>query len=156
MTNKALRIMIADPQHFQRLRLERDFNYQGYYAIAPVSNLEEMLTLLEYGDRAFDLVLINASLAIDVHFNLLAFCLDHPLIRQAFIYDVPERRLAKLSTEIKGRIIFSSAQLPEGVPIRRLLHSVDPSALYGEVDRTGLSKHLQSSLAHTEQRYTSP
>ena len=93
MTNKALRIMIADPQHFQRLRLERDFNYQGYYAIAPVSSLEEMLNLLEYGDSVFDLVMINASLATSFRFNLLAFCMDHPLIRQAFIYDVPERRI---------------------------------------------------------------
>ena len=48
MTNKALRIMIADPQHFQRLRLERNFNREGYYGIAPVSNLEDMLVLLEY------------------------------------------------------------------------------------------------------------
>lgn len=133
MTNKALRIMIADPQHFQRLRLERDFNYQCYYAIAPVSSLEEMLNLLEYGDSVFDLVMINASLATSFRFNLLAFCMDHPLIRQAFIYDVPERRLAKLSTEVKGRIIFSSVQLPEGVPIRRLLHTVDPSPLDGTV-----------------------
>lgn len=77
--------------------------------------------------------MINASLATSFRFNLLAFCMDHPLIRQAFIYDVPERRLAKLSTEVKGRIIFSSVQLPEGVPIRRLLHTVDPSPLDGTV-----------------------
>jgi hypothetical protein len=33
MTNKALRSMIADPQHFQRLRLEHNFNREGYYGI---------------------------------------------------------------------------------------------------------------------------
>jgi hypothetical protein len=126
MINKALRIMIADPQHFQRLRLERDFNREGYYCIAPVSSLEEMLTLLEYGDTAFDLVLINASLTLDVRFNLLAFCLDHLLIRQAFIYDVPEHRLVRLGAKVKARIVFSSIQLPEGVPIKQLIHKVDP------------------------------
>ncbi|MBK5416167.1 response regulator [Pseudomonas sp. TH31] len=110
MINKALRIMIADSQHFQRLHLERDFNREGYYCIAPVSSLEEMLTLLEYGDTAFDLVLINASLTLDVRFNLLDFCLDHPLIRQAFIYDVPEHRLARLGAKVKARIVFSSIQ----------------------------------------------
>jgi len=123
MNNKALRIMIADPQHFQRLRLERDFNQQGYYAIAPVSNLEEMLTLLEYGANTFDLVLINARLATSARFNLLDFCLDHSSIQQAFIYDMPERQLAQLSTEVKKRIIFSTIPLPEGTPIRRLLDS---------------------------------
>ncbi|MGY2041477.1 response regulator [Pseudomonas pergaminensis] len=135
MTNRALRIMIADPQYFQRLRLERDFNYQGYYAIAPVSSLEEMLSLLEYGDRPFDLVMINASLAASPRFNLLAFCLDHPSIRQAYIYDMPECRQAELSSQVKQRITLSSVQLPENLLIRRLLHKVDPPYLYGELNQ---------------------
>lgn len=63
MINKKLRIMIVDPQHHERLRLERDFNRQGYYAIAPVSSLDEMRTLLEYGDLRFDMVVINPDLA---------------------------------------------------------------------------------------------
>ncbi|AZP71805.1 hypothetical protein EJJ20_20640 [Pseudomonas poae] len=62
MINKRLRIMIVDPAHPERLRLERDFNRQGYYAIAPVSSLDEMSALLEYGDLRFDLVVINADL----------------------------------------------------------------------------------------------
>lgn len=90
MINKGLRVMIADTQHERRLRLERDFNHQGYYAIAPVSSLDELTTLLGCGDRAFDLVLINANLGREVGFNLKAFCQDHPLIRQALIYQVPE------------------------------------------------------------------
>ncbi|AZD67408.1 hypothetical protein SAMN04489802_3015 [Pseudomonas chlororaphis] len=136
MANKALRIMIADPQHFQRLRLERDFNREGYYGIAPASSLEEMLTLLEYGDTAFDLVLINAGLTLNVRFNLLAFCLDHPLIRQAFIYDVPEYQLARLGAQVKSRIVFSSMQLPEGVPIKQLIHKVDQPMLNEPAHKT--------------------
>ena len=138
MTNKALRIMIADPQHFQRLRLERDFNREGYYGIAPVSNLEDMLMLLEYGDITFDLVLINASLMANIRFNLLIFCRDHPLIRQAFIYNVSECRLALLSAQMKARIVFSSMQLPEGTPIKRLIQKVDPPNL-GEPKRSTVS-----------------
>jgi hypothetical protein len=126
MIYKALRIMIADPEHSQRLRLERDFNCQGYYAIAPVSSLKEMLTLLEYGNAVFDLVVVNASLAVDARFDLLAFCLDNPSIGRAIIYDVPERRLVRLNTEINGRMAISSVQLPEGVPFRHLLHKMDP------------------------------
>lgn len=136
VTNKALRIMIADPQHFQRLLLERNFNREGYYSIAPVASLGEMLTLLEYGDTTFDLVLINASLAFNVRFNLLTFCLDHPLIRQAFIYGVPECRLALLSAQMKARIVFSSMQLPEGLPIKHLIHKVDPPTLSDSTHKT--------------------
>ena len=97
MINKALRIMIADPEHAQRLRLERDFNRQGYYAIAPVPSLEDLLNLVEYGDRGFDLVLINGSLVSSEGFNLHDFCLDHPLMGQAFIYDLPPPQFATLS-----------------------------------------------------------
>ncbi|HCT05215.1 MULTISPECIES: hypothetical protein [unclassified Pseudomonas] len=94
MINKALRIMIADPQHHQRLRLEQDFNRQGYYAIAPVSSLDEMLTLLDYGGLGFDLVLVNASLAASERFDLSAYCLEHPRVGQALIYAVPQRQTA--------------------------------------------------------------
>ncbi|OIN47329.1 ANTAR domain-containing protein [Pseudomonas costantinii] len=125
MINKALRIMIADPEHFQRLRLERDFNRQGYYAIAPVSSLEEMLNLLEYGEHGFDLMLINAKFAMSERFNLFDFYQDQPLMGPVFIYGVPQQRLATLSAQVEGRIVFSSVQLPEGGPIRQLLHTVD-------------------------------
>ncbi|NVZ54066.1 hypothetical protein HX792_27320 [Pseudomonas sp. B6002] len=94
MINKALRIMIADPQHHQRLRLEQDFNRQGYYAIAPVSSLDEMLTLLDYGGMGFDLVLVNASLGVSERFDLSAYCLEHPRVGQALIYAVPQRQTA--------------------------------------------------------------
>ncbi|PQZ91460.1 MULTISPECIES: hypothetical protein [Pseudomonas] len=63
MIKKNLRIMIVDPRHHERLRLERDFNRQGYYAIAPVSSLDEMRALLDYGNLRFDLVVINPDLA---------------------------------------------------------------------------------------------
>lgn len=106
MINKARRIMIVDPRHLQRLRLERDFNQQGYYAIAPVSSLQEMLTVLEYGDYVFDLVLINASLVDDAGFYLPDFCQDNPAIREAFIYDAPQT--VWRSVQIKGRLCRST------------------------------------------------
>jgi hypothetical protein len=89
MINKRLRIMIADPQHHQRLRLERDFNRQGYYAIAPVSSLDEMLTLLACGGVGFDLVVVNASLGTNERFDLSTFCLHSPQVGQAVIYALP-------------------------------------------------------------------
>ncbi len=118
MINKALRIMIADPQHVQRLRLEREFNGQGYYAIAPVSSLEEWLTLLACGMHAFDLVLVNASLAAGTDFDLSAYCQDHPLIRQVLIYDLAERGMAVMSAQVKGRTARDAVQLPSGLKHR--------------------------------------
>lgn len=117
MINKALRIMIVDSEHVQRLRLERDFNRQGYYAIAPVSGLDDMVTLLDYGDRGFDWVLINANLNLEAVGDLQTFCLDHPLMRQVCIYHLAPQRLAILDATIKGRRVFNAVQLPGGAPI---------------------------------------
>lgn len=129
MINKALRIIIVDPEHVQRLRLERDLNRQGYYAIAPVASLEDLLNLVEYGDRGFDLVLINASLAGNEGFNLHDFCLDHPLMGQVFIYELPPRQLTIQSAKIEDRIVLSTVHLPEGASIRRLAHKAVLSRL---------------------------
>lgn len=63
MPNKALRILIADEQHFHRMKVERLFNQLDYYRVAPAQDLEELLTLVEYGCEPFDLVVINAALA---------------------------------------------------------------------------------------------
>ncbi|MHA6578643.1 response regulator [Pseudomonas yamanorum] len=108
MINKALRIMIADPEHVQRLRLERDLNRQGYYAIAPVSNLKDMVTLLGYGERGFDLVLINGILVGSVSFNLQNFYLDHPLVAQVCIYDLPPARLVNLPGNESSQLSMKS------------------------------------------------
>lgn len=129
MINKALRIMIADEQHFQRLSLERDFNHLGYYGIAPVSSLEEMLRLLEYGDTVFDLVLISASLSASSRFNLSGFCQDHPLIHTAFIYGLPECRWLEFGAPPHERVFLSTLALPEGMPIKRLISSIEPPTL---------------------------
>ena len=55
MPNKSLRILIADAQHFNRLRIERLLNQLGYFRVAPVQSLEELLPLVEYGCEPLDL-----------------------------------------------------------------------------------------------------
>lgn len=63
MINKALRILIADSQHFHRMKIERLFNGLEYFRVAPVQSLFELLTLVDYGCAPFDVVVINAELA---------------------------------------------------------------------------------------------
>ena len=86
MSNKALRILIADPQHFHRMKIERLFNALGYYRVAPVQNLGELLTLVDYGCEPFDVLVINAELAAG-SLDLLGFLLDNPQVRHALIYN---------------------------------------------------------------------
>ncbi|PQP02681.1 chemotaxis protein CheY [Pseudomonas frederiksbergensis] len=107
MLNKALRILIADEQHFHRLKTERLFNQLGYYRVAPVQSLADMLNLVEYGCEPFDLVVINASLAAGA-LDLSGFLRDNRQVHHALIYD--------------------DDALPDLAAIRRLMELIDPPA----------------------------
>ncbi|VVP33458.1 hypothetical protein PS865_04484 [Pseudomonas fluorescens] len=130
MSNKALRIMIADREHSRRVAIERDFNKMGYFAIAPASDLEEVLALLEYGTAIFDLVLINAQLAHSDRFNMLTFRLNNFRVRHSFIYNVPELRITMLSKSSALRMTLSPLQQPNDQDIKGLLLKVDPPVLH--------------------------
>ncbi|KAE9648650.1 chemotaxis protein CheY [Pseudomonas sp. PB106] len=124
MTNKALRILIADPQHFHRMKIERLFNALDYYRVAPVQNLAELLTLVDYGCEPFDAVVINAELASG-SLNLLGFFLDNPQVRQVLIYNEPSApRNATLGYAQKN-VQISHVALPGAQAIRHLMTVVD-------------------------------
>jgi hypothetical protein len=122
MMNKALRILIADEQHFHRMKVERVFNQLGYYRVAPVQHLEELLTLVEYGCEPFDLVVINASLAKG-SLDLRGFFLDNPQVRHAMIFN-DERAQNSICTQ--QPIQTSTVLLPNLMCIRHLMSRVDP------------------------------
>ncbi|MGZ7456762.1 response regulator [Pseudomonas sp. Ma2-10] len=123
MSNKALRILIADEQHFHRMKIERMLNQLGYFRIAPVHSVEELLTLVEYGNEPFDLVMISTSLTVGVDLDLLAFCVDNLQIRHGFIYDDPQARLAPNQ---RRKVQVSQSRMPDLELVRHLMERVDP------------------------------
>ncbi len=129
MINKALRIMIADLQHFRRLRLERYFNYQGYYAIAPVSSLDEMLTLLGCGDRIFDLVIVNSHLAPLSSFSLSEYFRGHELVREAVIYETSKSLTVKASNEINELTASNFAYISKDIISNKFSEQTDVTNL---------------------------
>ncbi|VVN69602.1 hypothetical protein PS718_00328 [Pseudomonas fluorescens] len=124
MINKALRILIADPQHFHRMKVERLFNSLGYYRVAPVQNLAELLTLVDYGCEPFDVVVINAELAMG-SLDLLGFFLDNPQVRHALIYNEPSAPLQVKSGFAQENVQISHAASPGEQAIRHLMALVD-------------------------------
>lgn len=117
MIHKDLRILIADPQHFQRMMIERSFNRFGYYRIAPVQSLIELLTLVDCECTTFDVVLVNADLGAGP-LDLAGYFLDNPQVRQWLIYNEP----------------LSDAAAPDLQTIERLMLQVEAS-----VKREGLT-----------------
>ncbi|EJL93416.1 hypothetical protein PMI18_05968 [Pseudomonas sp. GM102] len=128
MTNKALRILIADEQHFHRMKTERLFNQLDYYRVAPVQSLAEMLTLVEYSCEPFDLVVINASLAGGA-LDLPGFFLDNRQVHHALIYAGQQAQLAPTSAVgVEQKVQISHAALPDFTSIQRLMAFIDPPA----------------------------
>jgi hypothetical protein len=125
LSNKALRILIADEQHFQRMRIERLFNRLDYYRVAPVHSLAELLTLVEYGGVPFDLVVINSALA-DGALDLRDFFLDHPQVHHALIYDGQPAEWPSIPAGGQQKVQVSEAALPDLACIQRLMATVDP------------------------------
>lgn len=133
MSNQALRILIADEQHFQRMRIERLFNRLGYYRVAPVHNLAELLTLVEYSATPFDLVVIHASLAGGA-MDLLDFFLDNPQVHYALIYDGQQAHLPPIPACGQQKVQVSHESLPDLASIERLMAIIDrPLPLVGTV-----------------------
>jgi CheY-like chemotaxis protein len=127
MPNKALRILIADKQHTHRLVLERLFNQQGYFRIVPVSDLQELLTLVGYDGEPFDLVVANAGLAngaLDLH----EFIIDNRQILNALVYNAPQVGRSSVPVARRPSLHLSHAQLPDRALLQRLMERVDRPA----------------------------
>lgn len=124
MINKALRILIADPQHFYRMNTERLFNNLGYYRVAPVQTLAELLTLVDYGCEPFDAVVINADLAIGA-LDLPGFFLNNPQVRHALIYNEASAPLQTALGFAQDNVQVSHAASPGASAIKQLMALVD-------------------------------
>lgn len=126
MPNKALRILIADEQHFHRLMIERLFNQLDYYRVAPVHDLASMLTLVEYGCEPFDLVVVNAALGAG-ELDLLGYFLDNRQVCHALIFDGQRAQLPPIPACGHQKIRVSHAVLPDLACIQQLMTIIDPS-----------------------------
>jgi len=124
MSNKALRILIADPQHFHRMKIERLFNALGYYRVAPVQNLGELLTLVDYGCEPFDVLVINAELAAGA-LDLQGFVLDNQQVRHALIYNEPSAPLQDDAGFAQENVQISPAPLPNSPLVGQVMARVE-------------------------------
>ncbi|SDA88377.1 hypothetical protein SAMN03159443_04113 [Pseudomonas sp. NFACC15-1] len=125
MPNKALRILIADPQQTHRIVLERLFNQQGYHRIVPVSDLQELLTLVEYGSEPFDLIVVNGALA-DGALDLYDFVIYNPQVRHGMIYNAQPASQSPVPVARRSSVHLSQAPLPDLASLRHLMERVDP------------------------------
>ncbi|ROM46175.1 chemotaxis protein CheY [Pseudomonas poae] len=127
MSNKALRLLIADADLLQRIKLEKMLNQLGYYRIAPISSFEELQGLTRSVGVAFDLLIINTALVHSRQVNLLKYCHDNPLIRHTLIYDGQCALSSMVSVSVSQTLHLSLSQSPDFNSLRRCMEIVDPA-----------------------------
>ncbi|AZD55525.1 hypothetical protein C4K19_3740 [Pseudomonas chlororaphis subsp. aurantiaca] len=126
MTDKTLRILVADKQHFQRLKIEKMLNQLGYFRIAPVQSFDEIETLTRFLNKPFGLLIINSALVAATDIDLDEYCRDNPLIHHALIYDSQEVELPSLPEPMPAAIQINLSGAPESSSLRGFMEIIDP------------------------------
>ena len=135
MSNKALRLLIADADLLQRIKIEKMLNQLGYHRIAPLSSFDELQALTRSGCVAFDLLVINTALVRSRQVNLLKYCHDNPLIRHTLIYDGQCAQSSVVSVSVSQTLHLSLSQSPDFNSLRRCMEIVDPLHSLPTVER---------------------
>jgi DNA-binding NarL/FixJ family response regulator len=91
MTQKTIRILIADQQHLRRLHIEKMLNQLGCHRIATLNSFEEVVAATLLPGTPFDLVIINMDNKSQIN-KIKHYCRNNPLIRKAVFYynELPE------------------------------------------------------------------
>ena len=138
MSNKALRLLIADADLLQRIKIEKMLNQLGYHRIAPLSSFDELQALTRADGVAFDLLIINTALVHSRQVNLLKYCHDNPLIRHTLIYDGQCAQSSVVSVSVSQTLHLSLSQSPDFNSLRRCMEMVDPDHSLPTVERPTL------------------
>ena len=129
MSNKALRFLIADGEHLQRVKIEKMLNQLGYYLIAPLSSFDEVQALTRSNGVMFDLLIINTALVRSRQVDLLKFCRENPMILHALIYDGQCAQRSVVPVSASQTLHLSLSQSPDFNSLCRCLEMLDPAAM---------------------------
>ncbi|NIE78200.1 histidine kinase [Pantoea sp. Tr-811] len=146
MTNKTLRILIADEHPYQRLQLEKLLNGLGYYRIAPVNCFEELQRLVQSALQPFDLLLGNIELASHAGVDLARFCRVSTQIQHALLYHSQHLKVPVVPPTEREAVSLSLPQAPDSEALESFMAIIDGPVLVGKI---ALPAGLGSSAAYT-------
>ena len=111
MPTKSLRILIADAERTEALKIEKALNGLGYYRIAPLERVEALLGLCDAEVDAFDVLLISQDLANAAGLDQEQLRRDHSQFRHVYIYTPTDLLADEIETLMKS--VDVSAQAPD-------------------------------------------
>ncbi|SDZ66973.1 hypothetical protein [Pseudomonas sp. NFIX28] len=133
MTNKALRILIADERHEQLLHIEKLLNRLDYYRIAPIRTFDELALLTSGPQPSFDLLIANKALALPYGIDMRQFCRARPHICHALFYDSPEPSLELMLHSPEQPVRACLAGTPDASSLSLLMSIIDPPAQWASL-----------------------
>ncbi|MFJ4348622.1 histidine kinase [Pseudomonas sp. NPDC089401] len=146
MTNKTLRILIADEHPYQRLQLERLLNGLGYYRIAPVESFEELQRLVQSALQPFSLLLGNIELASHAGVDLARFCRVSSQIQHALLYHSQHLKVPSVPAGERQAVSVSLPRVPDNEALQTFMTMIDSPLLIGTLTLPG---GLSGNPAHT-------
>ncbi|WP_454867166.1 histidine kinase [Pseudomonas lini] len=126
MSNKALRILIADENGDRLIQVEKLLNRLNYYRIAPVSSFDELRTLTQYAIEPFDLLIANKDLSVKKGVDLAEFCQGAPQIHHVLIYESQDLQRSLVPVHPHRPMYFSLPHIPDSGSIEDLMGLIDP------------------------------
>ncbi len=149
MTNKSMRILIADEHPDHRLQLEWLLNGLGYYRIAPVESFEELQRLVQSALQPFNLLLGNIELASHAGVDLARFCRVSTQIQHALLYHSQQLRVPTVPPSERQAVSVSLPRMPDCEALGSFMAIIDLPVVVGQV---ALPASLSSPAGYLKRR----
>lgn len=118
--------MIADFEPAQALVIERQLNLLGYYRIAPIHSVEDLMVLSDSPADDFELLLINQEMAGAGPLDTLGFCRENPQFKHVLFYAVDETCTVLTRVACAKDTASQCRRLPDFSVIESLMRAIDP------------------------------
>ena len=102
MPTKSLRILIADADWAQALKIEKSLNAAGYFRIAPLYDLQALVSLYDAQAHEFDLLLISQEMAGGAAVDVEAYRKANAQFRHILIYPDADILAPKIDALMQG------------------------------------------------------
>ena len=129
MSNKELRILIAEEKLKRIIHIERLLNRLNYYRIAPVQTLEELLTLTAYASEHFDLLIVSKQFSARAGVDVEAFCRDRPQILNALIYESKNSQHIPVLVYLCQSVYVCLSHTPDSGSMKDFMRIIDPPSV---------------------------
>lgn len=81
-----MRILIVESSHAQRVIIEKLFNLNGHFRVAPIESFAQLLTYTKYALVPFDIVLVSYEVSINAGVEMYSFLCRNENIKNFVIY----------------------------------------------------------------------